>query len=104
MEKIIKKLKTSATTTLILGLLSISWIAIDYLALKSIWQNEKVNLSFEWIIVLVSAVPIIIFHFSFFITLYYLFRFIRKYRHESSGALKVNSGMRPKNKSESEQI
>jgi predicted membrane protein len=82
MEKFEQKLKTSSVITLILGILSATWLFLDYLALKEIWLDKTASHNFEWIIVMASAIPFVAFHISAFFTIFYSFRFRGKYRSE----------------------
>lgn len=78
MEKLKNKLKTSLKSTLIFGIISASWIAIDFLALQSIYSSHEIKFNFEWIILIISSVPFILFHLSAFFTLFYAWKFLRK--------------------------
>lgn len=99
MEKLIQKLKTSSVITLILGILSATWIFLDYLALKEIWLDGNASHNFEWIIVMASAVPFVAFHISAFFTIFYSFRFRAKYRAEKKQQQKMQS-YKPENNEE----
>ena len=82
MEKLSRKLKQSSIITLILGILSLTWLVLDYLALKEIWLKKAEAHNFEWIIVGTSALPLAAFYISVFFTLYLTFRFRMKYNSE----------------------
>lgn len=82
MEKIIRKLKISSIVTLILGLLSLSWLVLDYFLVKDYLNDPHFQLGWEWVIIIVSAVAVLSFHFAAFLTIYYSTRLIIKYRSE----------------------
>lgn len=72
------KLKTAAIITIILGLISLVWIFYDYLALVNIVYKYGEDLASERRIVTLGFIPIILFHFAFFATMYFLFDFLKK--------------------------
>ncbi|MGE5431616.1 MAG: hypothetical protein ACM3QX_11115 [Syntrophomonadaceae bacterium] len=79
------KLKIAAVITIILGLISLAWIFYDYFALTNIaysfnetltpMRKEELNSMSK--IVTLGFIPIILFHFAFFITMYLLFEFLK---------------------------
>jgi hypothetical protein len=71
------KLKTMAVFTIILGLISLGWIIYDYLALTDIGYNYGADLLSKRRMVTLGVIPIIVFHFSFFATMYFLFEFLK---------------------------
>jgi len=74
MDKIIRKLKSSTNLTLILGLLSITWLIIDYFVVETVLVEGLTKYSLEWILLIASAIAIAAFHISTFITIYYSYR------------------------------
>lgn len=78
METLVQKLKTNSIITLILGLLSLTWIVIDYFVLDSVAVKGLSKYSLEWILLIFSGAVLAVFHISVFVTLYYAFRVIRK--------------------------
>ncbi|MCU7496288.1 MAG: hypothetical protein HF314_02095 [Ignavibacteria bacterium] len=72
------KLKITAIITLILGVISLGWIFYDYLALTDIVYNYGGGLDAKRRVVTLGFIPIILFHFAFFITMYFLFDFLKK--------------------------
>lgn len=80
MEKILSRLKTNSWVSLILGVLSLTWVVIDYFVIKEILRQYQIVLSFETILLIISAIAAVIFHISVFITLYYVMRFVLKYK------------------------
>lgn len=79
MEKLKAKLKSSSTITLVLGIISLTWIIIDYFVIQTILEEgELTKFSLEWILLLTSGLALIAFHISVFITLFYVFRIIFK--------------------------
>ncbi len=82
MEKIVEKLKTNTLITFILGLLSSTWIVIDYFVLDTILNEGLSKLSLEWILIIISGAAFIAFHISVFLMIYYVFRLLRKIKSE----------------------
>lgn len=72
------KLRITAIITVILGLISLVWIFYDYFALTNIVYNQGQDLTDMRKIVTLGFVPIILFHFAFFTTMYFLFDFLKK--------------------------
>lgn len=72
------KLKITAVITLILGLISMVWIFYDYFALTNIVYNPGQDMTDMRKIVTLGFIPIILFHFAFFTTMYFLFDFLKK--------------------------
>lgn len=78
MEKVKQKLSTSVKSTLVLLIFSLVWVSIDYMALKSIYDNKITDFSFEWLIISISLIPFLLFHTSALITIYYIWILNRK--------------------------
>jgi NADH:ubiquinone oxidoreductase subunit 5 (subunit L)/multisubunit Na+/H+ antiporter MnhA subunit len=97
MERLSQKLKSSANLTLILGLLSITWLIIDYFVIETILKEGLTKFSLEWILLVASAVAFAAFHISVFITIFYAYRLFIKLRSESK---KKNEEKKPELKSE----
>jgi membrane protein implicated in regulation of membrane protease activity len=97
MERLSQKLKSSANLTLILGLLSITWLIIDYFVIETILKEGLTKFSLEWILLVASAVAFAAFHISVFITIFYAYRVFIKLRSESK---KKNEEKKPELKSE----
>ncbi|HEX2866868.1 MAG TPA: hypothetical protein VHO03_07485 [Ignavibacteriales bacterium] len=72
------KLKIAAIITIVLGVISLVWIFYDYFALTNIVYNQGQDLSYMRKIVTLGFIPIILFHFAFFATMYFLFDFLKK--------------------------
>lgn len=83
MDTIFEKLRKSRTSTMILGFLSISWIIVDYFVLGKLFESGNITLGFELILLILSAVAIIAFHISVFVTLFYTYKVTHKYKKES---------------------
>jgi len=97
MERLSQKLKSSANLTLILGLLSITWLIIDYFVIETILKEGLTKFSLEWILLVASAVAFAAFHISVFITIFYAYRVFIKLKSESK---KKNEEKKPELKSE----
>ena len=74
MEKLAGKLKSSANLTLILGLLSITWLIIDYFVVDTILVEGLTKFSLEWILLIASSIAFAAFHISAFITIFFAYR------------------------------
>ncbi|MDZ7766964.1 MAG: hypothetical protein U5K00_21535 [Melioribacteraceae bacterium] len=93
MEKLKGKLKSSSIITLVLGIISLTWIIIDYFVIQTILEDGKLaKFSLEWILLLTSGLALIAFHFSVFITLFYVFRIIFKIKPGEDKLEKDESG------------
>ncbi len=96
-ERLTKKVRTTGTILLILTILSLTWFFIDYLALKKIWLTANSGDGFEWLMVILSAVPfglMIIFSFAF---VFFVFRLSRKIKAETN-KLEKETGEESKDK------
>jgi hypothetical protein len=71
------KLKIFAIVTVILGIISLGWVIYDYLALTDISYNIGNDLVFKRRTVTMGFIPILLFHFFFFATMYLLFDFLK---------------------------
>jgi len=80
MDDLIKKLRTNSIIVLVLAILSFTWIFLDYLALKEIRAQTVVDNNFEWIIVMISAVPFFLLILFTFIQIFYIFRLKGKFK------------------------
>ncbi len=84
-EKLKRKLKSSALITLILGLISITWLIVDYFVVQTIITEGSLSkFSLEWILILISGLAFICFHISVFVTLFYAFRIVGKIKIDKS--------------------
>jgi hypothetical protein len=72
-----RKLKTSATISIGLGILSVIAILMCHLALTDIWHGEG-DLTLEWRVLQIGFLIIILFHVSAFVTLYHVVAFLKK--------------------------
>ncbi len=97
MERLSQKLKSSANLTLILGVLSITWLIIDYFVIETILKEGLTKFSLEWILLVASAVAFAALDISVFITIFYAYRVFIKLRSESK---KKNEEKKPELKSE----
>lgn len=80
MDELIKKLRANSIIVLVLGILSFTWIFLDYLALKEIQASVVVDNNFEWVIVAISVIPFFLLHLFVFVQLFYIFRLKGKFK------------------------
>ncbi|MCX6150859.1 MAG: hypothetical protein NTX22_10065 [Ignavibacteriales bacterium] len=73
------KLKISSIITILIGAVSFLWTVYDYIALSNsvALYNKGQNLVDYWRNVSLGFIPIILFHISFFITMYFLFGYLK---------------------------
>lgn len=74
------KLRVSAIITILLGLVSFGWVVYDYIALADIMYNYGTDPSPKQHSVTIGFIPIILFHVAFFITMYFLFDFLKEHK------------------------
>jgi len=72
-----KQLKTYSIVTIVFGVISATGIIFSHLALTDIWHGEP-NPDTEWKVVQVAFFFIILFHVSAFVTLFKLFKVLKK--------------------------
>jgi len=72
-----KKLKVSATVSLLLGILFVFGLLCTHLALTDIWHGTEPNLEVEWNVVRISFLIETLFLISAFITLAQVFKFVK---------------------------
>jgi|GEM_PF-3847658 len=75
------KLRISAIITILLGIVSLIWVIYDYIALADIMYNYGVDPISKQHSVMLGFIPIILFHVAFFITMYFLFVFLKDHKH-----------------------
>jgi uncharacterized paraquat-inducible protein A len=84
-EKLKQKLKSSALISLVLGIISITWIIIDYFVIQTIIESgELTKFSLEWILLLTSGLAFVAFHISVFLTLFYVFRILLRIKPDEA--------------------
>ncbi len=91
MEKILQKIKNLSLITLVIAILSLTWLFLDYLALRKIWVQSPTGFNFEWLMVSISAIPFLLLDLLIFIILFYLFRLNRKFKFEKKKQEKIES-------------
>jgi flagellar biosynthesis/type III secretory pathway M-ring protein FliF/YscJ len=80
MEKLIQKVRSFTFTLIILSVLSLTWIAVDYFVLRSIFEENNLTLDLNWILVLISAVPVLLLIIVVFMMAPFVWRLRSKYR------------------------
>lgn len=78
------KIKILAGISILLGLISLGWVLYDYLALTDIIYNygqESILLEKKRNITM-GFIPVLLFHFFFFATMYFLFDYLKTVRSE----------------------
>ena len=55
--------------SLVLGVISLIWLALDFAALTDIWHGLEPNYDMEWQIVSWGFIPLTLFHISALVTL-----------------------------------
>lgn len=71
------KLKISSVITILLGIISLLWLVYDYIALTNAVYDYGKNLIDPWRNVSLGFIPIILFHISAFVTIYFLFGYLK---------------------------
>lgn len=80
MEKLIQKVRSLTLTLIILSVLSLTWLAVDYFVLRDIYEQNNYTLDVNWILLIISAVPVLLMIIiSFFLALF-VWRLRSKYR------------------------
>ena len=82
MENLISKLKGNAIISLILGLLSLTWIVLDYFIITDLINQYDVTLSIYILLLALSGIAFTLFIFFVFATVYNIFRTSMKYKSE----------------------
>lgn len=72
------KIKTTAIITTLLGVLSIICIIYDYVIFTDTIYTYNGQLPGSWRLVALGVIPIILFHFSFFVLIIMLFEYLKK--------------------------
>ena len=70
------KVRISAVISVILGIISLAWVIYDYIAVNDIVYTFGENLTQRRYVTL-GFIPIILFHFFFFLTIYFVFDFLK---------------------------
>lgn len=83
LENLISKLKTNAVISLILGLLSLTWIVLDYFIIKDLILQNEIKLNIYILLLALSAIAFFLFIMAVFVTIYYIFRTSMKYKSEN---------------------
>jgi len=88
MEKLTGKLKVSISISLIIIVLSITWLILDYYVLYNIITNSTLLSNFEVIILKISIGVFALLIISFLIIIYYALRVSSKAKSELNKAKK----------------
>ncbi len=80
MEKLIQKVRSLTLMLVILAVLSLTWLAVDYFVLREMFEQNATELNVNWILLIISAVPVLLMIIvSFFLALF-VWRLRSKYR------------------------
>ena len=90
MEKLTGKLKVSISISLIIIVLSITWLILDYYVLSGILTNSTLLSNFEVLILKISIGVFALLIISFLIIIYYALRVSAKAKSELNKAKKEN--------------
>lgn len=88
MEKLLQKLKNTGLILFVLSLLSLTWLFLDYMALKDIWVETGAEYSYRWMMIIISGGILILVHIWIFATVYYIFRIKMKFKQEQKAIKK----------------
>ncbi len=80
MEKLIQKVRSLTLTLLILAIISLTWLVVDYFTLKSIFVENNFKLDVNWILIIISAVPVALMIIIIFFLSLFVWRLRSKYR------------------------
>lgn len=78
MEKILEKLKKSRVSTIIIGIVSFTWIIVDYFVIMKLYNNNSIDFGIDIFLLGISAISIISFHIMVVIFLYNTYRLTHK--------------------------
>jgi NADH:ubiquinone oxidoreductase subunit 5 (subunit L)/multisubunit Na+/H+ antiporter MnhA subunit len=98
MEKLINKLKNNSVISLIVGILALTWIILDYFAVKDIVAEYQIKFGLDLMLLWISGAALLLFIIFVFITLYYSFRVIMKYKSEQKKKFPTTSEPEAKEK------
>jgi hypothetical protein len=82
MEKLVNQLKTNSYIIIVLAILSLTWLLIDYFLLKGILTDNNIALNYNWILITISIIVVVLFHLWVFILVFYSLRVVIKYKSE----------------------
>jgi TRAP-type C4-dicarboxylate transport system permease small subunit len=101
LEKLIQKVRSLTLTLMILAILSLTWLAVDYFVLREIFETNGFTLDVNWILILISAVPILLMIIVVFFLAPFVWRLRSKYRSvmkkfEKEKAKEIEEAAKPK--------
>ncbi|MBL1214198.1 MAG: hypothetical protein HND52_12635 [Ignavibacteriae bacterium] len=82
MEKLVNQLKTNSYIIIVLAILSLTWLLIDYFLLKGILADNNIALNYNWILITISIVVVVLFHLWVFILVFYSLRVVIRFKSE----------------------
>ncbi len=101
MEKLIQKVRSLTLTLIILSILSLTWCAIDYFVLKEIFTENDFTFDVNWILISISAIPVLLQIIVTFFLAMFVWRLRSKYRStlkkmEKQKAKELEEAAKPK--------
>ena len=82
MEKLIQKIRSLTFTLVILAALSLTWLIVDFFILRGYYAENNLTLDANWILIIVSAIPVLLMIVVTFFLSLFVWRLRSKYRSE----------------------
>lgn len=83
MDKVVDKLKRTRVSTTILGIVSITWLIVDYFVVMNLYNENAIPFGIDLFLLAISAVSLLSFHIITFLLVYHTYRLTRKLKQNA---------------------
>lgn len=85
------KIKIFSVATAFLGIISFFWLVYDYFVITNALYKKEFLIGEEWKYINFGFIPMILFHFCAFITVYFILTYLKGLKEEKKSEISNNS-------------
>ncbi len=78
MDKVLEKLKRTRVSATIIGIVSLTWIVVDYFVVMNLYNDHSISFGIDLFLLAISAVSLLAFHIITFVLIYHTYRLTHK--------------------------
>ena len=82
MDKVVNKLKRTRVSTTIIGIVSLTWLVVDYFVVANLYNENAIPFGIDLFLLAISAVSLLAFHIISFMLVYHTYRLTHKLKQK----------------------